>query len=95
MDSDRYLTFQWLVSGRVQGVGYRWFVLRAAQRLGTTGWAKNLRDGQVEVVGQGTPATLDTLDRQIRTGPPMSVVENVEKTDVTCEINDLKSFEIN
>ena len=94
MDPDQYPTFRWLVSGRVQGVGYRWFVLRAADRLGTTGWARNLRDGQVEVVGQGTPEMLDTLDRQIRTGPPMSIVENVEKTDVTCEINDLKSFEI-
>ena len=94
MDSDRYRTFRWLVSGRVQGVGFRWFVLRAADRLGTTGWARNLGDGQVEVVGQGTPETLDALDRQIRTGPPMSIVENVEKTDVTREINGLKSFEI-
>lgn len=94
MDSDQHRTFRWLVSGRVQGVGFRWFVLRAADRLGTTGWARNLRDGQVEVVGQGTPETLDVLDRQIRNGPPMGVVENVEKTDVTREINCLKSFEI-
>ncbi len=94
MSSEQYRTFRWLVSGRVQGVGFRWFVLQAADRLGTTGWARNLGDGQVEVVGQGTPETLDTLDGQIRTGPPMSVVEGVEKTDVTCEINCLKSFEI-
>jgi acylphosphatase len=45
--------YRYLVKGRVQGVGYRYFALRTAERLGVTGFVRNLSDGRVEVVGEG------------------------------------------
>ncbi len=87
--------YRWAISGRVQGVGFRWFVLRAAQRLGVTGWARNLWDGGVEVMGQGTLSMLHDFEKELRKGPLLSNVENVEKTEVTSEVSTFKSFEIN
>ncbi len=87
--------YRWAISGRVQGVGFRWFVLRAAQRLGVRGWARNLWDGGVEVMGQGTLSMLHDFDEELRKGPLLSNVENVEKAEVTSEVSAFKSFEIN
>ena len=87
--------YRWTISGRVHGVGYRWFVLRVANRLGVTGWAKNLRDGTVEVVGQGAVSILHDLENELNKGPQLSIVENVEKVDVSAEVSTFKSFEIN
>ena len=87
--------YRWVISGRVQGVGFRWFVLRAAQRLGVTGWARNLWDGRVEVMGQGTLSMLHDLQEGLHKGPPLSHVEKVEKIEVTSEVSTFKSFEIN
>ncbi len=87
--------YRWAISGRVQGVGFRWFVLRAAQRLGVTGWARNLWDGGVEVMGQGTLSMLHDFEKELRKGPLLSNVENVEKAEVTSEVSTFKSFEVN
>ena len=87
--------YRWVISGRVQGVGFRWFVLRAAQRLGVTGWARNLWDGGVEVMGQGIVSMLHDFERELHKGPLLSSVENVEKIEVTSEVSTFKSFEIN
>jgi acylphosphatase len=87
--------YRWIVSGRVQGVGFRWFVLRAAREIGATGWVRNLWDGRVEVVGQGTVSILHDLEKAVANGPMMSSVEKVEKTEVTSEVASFKSFEIN
>ncbi len=87
--------YRWVISGRVQGVGFRWFVLRTAQRLGVTGWARNLWDGGVEVMGQGTVSILHDFEKEIRKGPLLSNVENGEKIEVTSEVSTFKSFEIN
>lgn len=87
-------SYRFLVSGRVQGVGFRWFVLRAADRLGATGWVKNRNDGRVEVLAQGDPKTLDRLHEMLEEGSAISRVENVEKSDVTSEVDTFKSFEI-
>ena len=87
--------YRWVISGRVQGVGFRWFVLRAAQRLGVRGWARNLWDGRVEVMGQGTLPMLHDFQEELQKGPLLSHVENVEKTKVTPEVDTFKSFEIN
>jgi acylphosphatase len=97
MDSDdsAIRAYRWIVSGRVQGVGFRWFVLRAARQTGATGWVRNLWDGRVEVMGQGTVSILHDLESALEKGPTMSVVENVEKTEVTSEVSTFKSFEIN
>ena len=84
----------WFVSGRVQGVGFRWFVVRRAKEYGVVGWAKNLNDGRVEVVGQGSSQALMSLESALRAGPRLSRVDNVEKADCPHEMTDIKSFDI-
>ena len=73
---------RYLVSGVVQGVGYRYFVLRIARRLGVRGYVRNLPDGRVEVYAEGTSEQLDQLRAYLREGPPAAVVEGVEETEV-------------
>lgn len=67
-----------LVSGRVQGVGYRFFVQRHARDLGLRGYAENLSDGKVEVVAEGDEQSLERLLHWLRRGPPHSRVEGVD-----------------
>ncbi len=57
------------VHGLVQGVGFRWFVVHEAARLGLTGWTANEPDGSVKVVAEGVPAALDALLVALRAGP--------------------------
>jgi acylphosphatase len=67
------------VNGRVQGVGFRWWVRSAADRLGLTGWVMNAPDERsVELVAEGRVAALDELERLVRQGPPGAVIERVE-----------------
>ncbi len=68
----------YLVNGRVQGVGYRYFVQSAARRLGLSGWVRNLPDGRVECTAAGTFELLEALERELRKGPAMSRVESVD-----------------
>lgn len=76
---------RWLVSGRVQGVGFRWFTQRQAEQLGLAGWARNLPDGRVEVVARGSAGALASLSEWLAQGPPTARVENVEMTDIPHE----------
>ncbi|HEU5318824.1 MAG TPA: acylphosphatase [Chloroflexota bacterium] len=67
------------VRGRVQGVGFRWFVQREARSLGLTGWTRNLADGRrVEVVAEGHRADLERLVDALKRGPSGSRVEAVD-----------------
>lgn len=66
-----------LVSGRVQGVGFRAFVAEAAGRLGLAGWVRNLADGRVEVLAEGTPGALDALAAACARGPLLARVDAV------------------
>jgi acylphosphatase len=75
------VTRRYLVTGRVQGVGFRWFVLRQAQREGLTGYARNLPDGQVEVMATGEAEAHARLVAALRTGPPHSRVVDVSVAD--------------
>jgi len=70
---------QAFVRGRVQGVGFRWFVVRNAEQLGLQGYTRNLPDGRVEVVATGDPAALDLLVTRLQAGPPGSRVDGVER----------------
>jgi acylphosphatase len=72
------------ISGRVQGVGYRYFALDVAERLGIAGYTANLSDGRVEVYAIGTPAQLRTLVEELRRGPRGARVEQVvqSKSDI-------------
>lgn len=65
------------IVGRVQGVMYRKHTLIEAQRLGLTGWVKNLPDGSVFVEAEGSPEKLDGFIAWCRTGPPLAGVEDV------------------
>jgi len=85
---------KWLISGRVQGVGFRWFVVSQAEQLGIKGWARNLPDGRVEVVGSGEVSALAAFEHAIAEGPRISRVDNVEKAECPAEVTDCKSFHI-
>jgi len=65
------------VHGSVQGVGFRWFVQRAAARLDLEGWVVNQADGTVEVVAEGPPQVLGDLEAALRAGPPAARVREV------------------
>lgn len=67
------------VTGRVQGVGYRWWVVDTATRLGLVGWVRNADDERaVELVAEGEPAPLDALESQLADGPGAAWVDRVE-----------------
>ena len=70
-----------LVSGRVQGVGYRVACAREAEAAGLAGGARNLPDGRVEAVFEGPPAQVDALVAWCRRGPRSAVVRNVRVSD--------------
>ena len=67
-----------VVRGRVQGVGYRWFVVRHASRLGLGGWVANEPDGSVRVVAEGAAERLDELVTLLREGPAGASVSAVD-----------------
>ena len=68
-----------LVSGRVQGVGFRYFALQEAMELGLDGWVANVDDGSVRCVAEGPRERLETLLGRLREGPASSIVERVSE----------------
>jgi len=70
------------IGGRVQGVGFRWFVRRAAQELGLSGRVRNLPDGRVEVEVAGSPERLDGFRERLRQGPPGARVTALEEEEL-------------
>ncbi len=85
---------RFVVHGRVQGVGFRWWVWRQATRLGLHGLARNLRDGSVEVIAEGSDSGLADLERLLAQGPPAAQVERVEKSQVPHEVPIPNGFDI-
>jgi acylphosphatase len=75
------MRLRFLVTGRVQGVGFRYFARRVATRLGISGWVRNLPDGAVEAVADGSPDALGRFQEELRTGPTLAVVENVRAAE--------------
>ena len=74
-----------LVSGRVQGVGFRAFMFRQALELGLCGWARNLPDGRVEALVQGLDHAREDFARRLRKGPLLGRVDEVVTTLVEGE----------
>ena len=72
---------RFVISGRVQGVGYRAFAQHAARGIGATGWARNLANGDVEVHANGTPPQLEDLESRLRQGPRWGQVRAVTATE--------------
>ncbi len=73
---------RYIVRGRVQGIGYRYFVEKAAVQLGLTGYAKNLDDGSVEVYAVGSLEALGELNGYLWKGPLWSDVRGVQELDM-------------
>ena len=73
------------MSGRVQGVGFRWFAQRWAERLGLRGWVRNREDGTVESEAEGRPQALAEFERRLRAGPSGAQVDAVEATELKAE----------
>ena len=71
-------TVGFLVSGRVQRVGFRWWARHTASRLGLSGTVRNLADGEVEIQVYGSPAAIMEFQELLNVGPPTAVVEGVE-----------------
>ena len=69
---------RFVVSGRVQGVGFRYFAAEAAARENLHGWVRNLADGRVEISAEGDVEAMDRFERSIRQGPRGSRVEGVD-----------------
>jgi acylphosphatase len=69
---------RYVISGRVQGVGFRVFAQDAAAREGLHGWVHNLPDGRVEIAAEGDAEAVDRFERRIRHGPPAARVDDVE-----------------
>src|SRR5438477_5661605 len=72
---------RFVVRGRVQGVGFRWFVEREAHLLGIAGWVRNNSDGSVEVLAMGTRDQLAGLRSRLQQGPRAARVDNVEESE--------------
>ncbi len=85
---------RYVVTGQVQGVGFRWFVLREAQRLGLRGYAANLVDGSVEVIASGEMDALQRLEAALSRGPSAARVAGVDKSVVSHEVKLPNIFDI-
>ena len=70
---------RWIVSGHVQGVGFRYFARQAAQALGVRGWIRNLPDGSCEVQVAGTAETLQRFRDELLRGPRGARVEDIDE----------------
>ncbi len=66
-----------MISGQVQGVGFRWFTVDVATREGATGWVRNLPDGRVEAFVEGDVEGVTRVERAVRRGPSRARVEKV------------------
>ena len=81
MDTPVTITRLLRITGRVQGVGYRWSMAQQAQALGITGWVRNRRDGSVEALIHGTPDGVEALTVWAWHGPSSARVDRVLSND--------------
>lgn len=85
---------RYVVSGRVQGVGFRYFVLRKATALGLSGWVRNLPGGEVEVCVWGTEEAQGVILAQLRIGPRSAQVANVLTSEISDEVDAVSGFQV-
>ncbi len=85
----------YIVKGRVQGVGFRWFVLREASELGLSGWVHNTTEGHVELLAAGSDEQLRALEASLQRGSRGSRVDRIEQTErPETEAETLHAFQI-
>ena len=80
------------ISGRVQGVGFRYFMDRKARELGVNGWVRNRHDGTVEAMVQGSPEAVEAMIAAARQGPRAAIVTDVKVTDGSGEFSGFSSL---
>ena len=85
--------YRYLIRGRVQGVGYRYFASREAESLGVAGFARNLPEGGVEVVAEADEETLAAFEARLREGPAFASVASVDRASIPPRGSD-KGFHI-
>jgi acylphosphatase len=83
-----------IASGRVQGVSYRIYTQQKARQLGVSGYVRNLRNGDVEIVASGEEIAVDVLIEWAKSGSPEAVVSNLEVEAIADNIEEFKGFEI-
>lgn len=82
------------IAGRVQGVGFRWFVRQQARRLGIAGWAVNTSTGTVEIVAKGEPGALKQLESAVGQGPSGAIVKSVTELAAIAEDEIPEGFDV-
>ena len=82
------------IRGHVQGVGFRWFVVEQAKRLGLAGWVRNNRDGSVEIAAAGQRETLTRLESAVRAGPRGARIDEVRTLEAVAPESLPEPFEI-
>ena len=80
-------TVHLIISGSVQGIGFRKWMKHQAKRLSLVGWVKNREDGAVESVLQGDDASIQQLTMIVREGPPLAIVEGVSEEPIQDIVN--------
>lgn len=85
---------RYLVEGDVQGVGFRYYTVRVARQIGIGGWVRNLPDGRVEAMGQGSAEQLSRFEAALHRGPSQAQVTQVSQTDEPEDGNGLTDFDI-
>ena len=85
---------RFVVTGRVQGVGFRWFIKAEAKPLGLTGWVRNREDGAVEGEVEGRDDAVEALVPCLEEGPSSAIVTNVEISEISDDGQRYKQFEI-
>ena len=90
--SSARIAVRFRVSGRVQGVGFRYFVIQKAREVGIAGWVKNLADGGVEVHVEAPDPDVRRIEVALRQGPPLSRVDTV--LEIAAPFEDAATFEI-
>ncbi len=86
---------RFLVSGKVQGVGYRYFAMNAAEQLGVAGYARNLADGRVEVYAVGTVPQLRQFACELQRGPRFAAVDIVSELEAEILADFSSRFSVN
>lgn len=83
-----------IISGRVQGVGFRHFTYKTARELGIKGWVKNLQDGTVETVFTGSPKDVYAMKERLEEGPSRARVRKIEEVELPADTDNFHNFSI-
>jgi len=73
---------RFIISGRVQGVGFRYFAIRAARRAGVVGTVRNLSDGTVEAIAEGPETAISEFRAELERGPSFGHVSRIDETEI-------------